>query len=161
MVASFVTAGVLNEELLFQNTRELLLFWIRMKPVVNDIRAAYKDPNAWKNLETVAEMLQPIHGPGSLRSLRRPRFLNAPGTRILRRGRGTRPRLHREETERSARDRKALHRFRARLSGGARPLLRRHHLQYRTHRRLLLCRPGQIKPTRATARQARNYKALN
>lgn len=56
MVASFVTAGVLNEDLLFQNTRELLLFWIRMKPVVNDIRAAYKDPNAWKNLETVAEM---------------------------------------------------------------------------------------------------------
>jgi hypothetical protein len=55
MVASFVTAGVLNEELLFDNTRELLLFWIRLKPVVKDIRAAFKDPNAWKNLETVGE----------------------------------------------------------------------------------------------------------
>jgi hypothetical protein len=55
MVASFVTAGVLNEELLFDNTRELLLFWIRIKPVVKDVRAAFKDPNAWKNLESVGE----------------------------------------------------------------------------------------------------------
>jgi len=55
MVASFVTAGVLNEELVFQNTRELLLFWLRIKPVIDDVRKAYKDPNAWKNLETVAE----------------------------------------------------------------------------------------------------------
>lgn len=55
MVASFVTAGVLNEELLFDNTRELLLFWIRLKPVVKEIRVAFKDPNAWKNLETVGE----------------------------------------------------------------------------------------------------------
>jgi len=63
MVASFVTAGVLNEELLFQNTRELLLFWLRIKPVVNDVRAAFKDPNAWKNLETVAEAYQKFMGP--------------------------------------------------------------------------------------------------
>lgn len=55
MVASFVTAGVLNEELLFQNTRELLVFWLRIKPVVKEVREAQKDPNAWKNLETVAE----------------------------------------------------------------------------------------------------------
>ena len=55
MVSSFVTAGVLNEELLFQNTRELLLFWLRVKPIINDARAAFKDPNAWKNLETVGE----------------------------------------------------------------------------------------------------------
>lgn len=55
MVASFVTAGVLNEELLFQSTRELVLFWLRMKPIVSDYRAAFKDPNAFKNLETVAE----------------------------------------------------------------------------------------------------------
>jgi hypothetical protein len=63
MVASFVTAGVLNEELLFDNTRELLLFWVRLKPVVNDIRAAFKDPNAWKNLETVGESYARYMGP--------------------------------------------------------------------------------------------------
>jgi hypothetical protein len=63
MVASFITAGVLNEELFFQSHRELLLFWIRMKPVINEVRTAYKDPNAWKNLETVAESYAKYMGP--------------------------------------------------------------------------------------------------
>jgi hypothetical protein len=63
MVASFVTAGVLNEELLFQNTRELLLVWLRIKPVVQQVREAQKDPNAWKNLETVAEAFAKYMGP--------------------------------------------------------------------------------------------------
>src|ERR1700677_2865901 len=55
MVASFITSGVLNEELFFQNTRELLLFWLRLKPIVNELRTAFTDPDAWKNLETVGE----------------------------------------------------------------------------------------------------------
>jgi hypothetical protein len=63
MVASFVTAGVLNEELLFQNTRELLLFWLRIKPVVKEVREAFKDPTAWKNLETVAGAFEKYLGP--------------------------------------------------------------------------------------------------
>jgi hypothetical protein len=63
MVASFVTAGVLNEELLFQNTRELLVFWLRIKPVVKEVREVQKDPNAWKNLETVAEAFAKYMGP--------------------------------------------------------------------------------------------------
>jgi hypothetical protein len=63
MVASFVTCGVLNEGLFFQSHRELLLFWVRMKPIVNEVRAAFKDPNAWKNLETVAEAYANFLGP--------------------------------------------------------------------------------------------------
>ena len=63
MVASFVTAGVLNEELLFQNPRELLLFWLRIKPVVKEVREVQRDPNAWKNLETVAEAFAKYMGP--------------------------------------------------------------------------------------------------
>jgi len=55
MVSSFVTAGVLNDELLFQNARELLLVWIRMEPIIADLRGAYKDPSNMKNLETVAK----------------------------------------------------------------------------------------------------------
>jgi hypothetical protein len=55
MVASFITSGVLNEELFFQSNRELLFFWLRLKPVVNEMRAASKDPKQWKNLETVGE----------------------------------------------------------------------------------------------------------
>jgi hypothetical protein len=66
MVASFVTSGVLNEDLLFQNTRELLLFWIRMKPVIAEIRLVLKEPNAWKNLEIVGEMFAQYLGPDVL-----------------------------------------------------------------------------------------------
>src|ERR1039458_8347840 len=44
MVASFITSGVLNEELFFQSNRELLLFWLRLKPVVEAARKVNKDP---------------------------------------------------------------------------------------------------------------------
>jgi hypothetical protein len=54
MVASFVTAGVLSEELLFQSSRELLLAWMRVQPIIEEFRAAFKDPGYMKNLETVA-----------------------------------------------------------------------------------------------------------
>lgn len=55
MAASFITAGVLNEELFFQNNRELLLVWLRVEPIIADMRAAFKDPNYMKNLETVGK----------------------------------------------------------------------------------------------------------
>jgi hypothetical protein len=57
MAASFVTAGVLNEELLFQNNRELLFVWMRVEPIIGELRGAFKDPNYMKNLETVAKAL--------------------------------------------------------------------------------------------------------
>ena len=55
MVASFVNSGVLNQELLFTNTRELLLCWLRVKPVIKELRAAYEDPNYLANLEKCGE----------------------------------------------------------------------------------------------------------
>jgi hypothetical protein len=55
MVASFVTSGVLNAELLFQNHRELLLVWMRLEPIIHEVRASFKDPSYMKNLETVAK----------------------------------------------------------------------------------------------------------
>src|SRR6202035_3080624 len=63
MVASFVTSGVLNEELFFQSHREIVLFWLRLKPVVEEVRKAYNDPNAWRNLQTVAEAYVKHLGP--------------------------------------------------------------------------------------------------
>ena len=53
-VASFVTAGVLNEELFFQSGRELLFVWERVRPMLAEVRTTFKDANAYKNLETVA-----------------------------------------------------------------------------------------------------------
>ena len=55
MVSSFVAAGVLNQELVFQNNRELLLVWMRVEPIIEEIRSAFKDPSYMKNLETVAK----------------------------------------------------------------------------------------------------------
>jgi len=54
MVASFITSGVLHEELFFQSGRELLLCWERVRDVVPQIRAQVKNPIEWKNLEMVA-----------------------------------------------------------------------------------------------------------
>jgi hypothetical protein len=68
MVASFLTSGVLNEDLFFQSGRELLLVYERIRPVLAQVREAFKDPNAYKNLETVAKrFIEHLNrtGPGS------------------------------------------------------------------------------------------------
>jgi hypothetical protein len=51
MAGSFVNAGVLNQDLFFSNTREVLFVWERVKPIVGEVRAAYKDPHYLGNLE--------------------------------------------------------------------------------------------------------------
>jgi len=55
MVASFIQAGVLNQDLFFQTNRELLVVWCRVHPIVDEVRAAFKDPSYMKNLEVVAD----------------------------------------------------------------------------------------------------------
>jgi len=55
MAASFITAGVLNQELFFESNREMLLVWERIKPILPEIREAQKDPETWSNIEKVAE----------------------------------------------------------------------------------------------------------
>jgi hypothetical protein len=53
MVASFIHAGVLNQELFFQSNRELLVVWVRLEPLMEEFRAAFKDPSYMRNLEGV------------------------------------------------------------------------------------------------------------
>ena len=53
MAASFVTSGVLNEELFMQSNGELLFVWEKIRELVPQIRAKNKNPNYLKNLETV------------------------------------------------------------------------------------------------------------
>jgi hypothetical protein len=55
MAASFITAGVLHRELFYQTGRELLLVWERIRDLMPEIRAQYKNPNELKNLETAAQ----------------------------------------------------------------------------------------------------------
>lgn len=69
MCASFVSAGVLNPELFFENNRECLLVWLRVKRLIPEMRAAYKEPTFWKSLEAVGHQfsahLEKV-SPGSL-----------------------------------------------------------------------------------------------
>ncbi|MEI9811530.1 MAG: hypothetical protein WDO18_02125 [Acidobacteriota bacterium] len=51
MAGSFVNAGVLNGDLFFTNTREILVVWERVKPLISEMRGAFKDPTYLGNLE--------------------------------------------------------------------------------------------------------------
>ena len=55
MVASFINSGVLNKELYFQSGGELLLTYLRIRPILPAMREALKNAQALKNLETVGE----------------------------------------------------------------------------------------------------------
>jgi len=54
MAASLVTSGALNQELFFQSNGEILFVWERIKDIAPGFREFLKNPNAWRNLETVA-----------------------------------------------------------------------------------------------------------
>jgi len=54
MVASFITGGVLNQDLFFQSGMELLFVWVRVRELIPHLREANKNPVAFQNLETVA-----------------------------------------------------------------------------------------------------------
>ena len=53
MAASFVTSGVLNQELFLESGGELLFVWERVRVLVPQMREMFKNPEAWKNLEIV------------------------------------------------------------------------------------------------------------
>ncbi len=54
MVASFITSGVLNQELFFQSGGEMLFVWERFKHLLPESRERYKNPGLYHNLEAVA-----------------------------------------------------------------------------------------------------------
>ena len=55
MAASFVTAGVLNQDLFLQSGNELLFVWEKIRDVVPEAREAFGNPKYLHNLETVAK----------------------------------------------------------------------------------------------------------
>lgn len=55
MVGSFVTSGVLNQELFFQSNREFLFVWERIRDLAPAYRQAISSQIEWKNLEAVAD----------------------------------------------------------------------------------------------------------
>jgi len=55
MAASFVTSGVLHQELFAQSSREMLFVWTRISDIIPAWREVSKNPDIVKNMETVAE----------------------------------------------------------------------------------------------------------
>jgi len=55
MVASFITSGVLHQDLFFESGGELLFVWERIRDVLAALRQANKNPRNLQNLEKVAE----------------------------------------------------------------------------------------------------------
>ncbi len=53
MACSFVTAGVLNQDLFFQSNGEMLIVWEKARRVIDGFRNVTRNPKAWSNLETV------------------------------------------------------------------------------------------------------------
>ena len=58
MCGSFVNSGILNPDLFFANTREMLVCWERVKPLVGEIRTGFKDPNYLMNLERCGKQFE-------------------------------------------------------------------------------------------------------
>src|SRR5213596_2736121 len=54
MVASFLTSGVLNNELFYQSGRELLFVWERVRDILPAARDAFKHPRELRNIEEAA-----------------------------------------------------------------------------------------------------------
>ena len=63
MAATFVTSGVLNEELFMQTNGEALFVWEKVRHLVPGIREANKMPHYLANLETVANAAIKRMGP--------------------------------------------------------------------------------------------------
>jgi hypothetical protein len=55
MVASFITAGVLHQELFLQSGQELLFVWVKISDILPQWRTAYANPNAMANLEKASK----------------------------------------------------------------------------------------------------------
>ena len=54
MAASFLVHGIVHEELFFESNVEMLGFWVKIKPVVEELRNVTKNPMVAGNLEKAA-----------------------------------------------------------------------------------------------------------
>ncbi|MGH9685314.1 MAG: DUF4760 domain-containing protein [Candidatus Acidiferrales bacterium] len=73
MVASIVNRGLIDEDLFFENSGEQWIVWERMKPVIGGIRAMFKNPHAFGNLEKHCKRLEEWRekrAPGSTEAIR-------------------------------------------------------------------------------------------
>jgi hypothetical protein len=55
MVASFITSGVLHQELFFQSGQELLFVWEKIRDILPEWRKAFGNPKIMANMESVSK----------------------------------------------------------------------------------------------------------
>ena len=55
MAASFITSGVLNQELFQQSGGELLFVWTKIQDIVPELRKLFNNPKYLANIESVAK----------------------------------------------------------------------------------------------------------
>ncbi len=55
MAASIVNHGLIKEDLFFESSGEFWIIWDKVRILVPALREKFKNPMAWKNLETLAE----------------------------------------------------------------------------------------------------------
>jgi hypothetical protein len=51
MAVNMANRGLIDEEFFFENTGEQWVIWDRLRPIVGEWRAAFKNPHMFKNLE--------------------------------------------------------------------------------------------------------------
>ena len=55
MVGSFINSGLLSKELFFQSGAELLMTYLRIRPILDEVRSTWVNPQAFANLASVGE----------------------------------------------------------------------------------------------------------
>ena len=60
MACAMVTNGAIDEELFNQTNGEHIFVYMKIEPVLNDIRAMFNNPEFLKNLETVVKRIPDI-----------------------------------------------------------------------------------------------------
>jgi hypothetical protein len=58
MVANIVNRGLIDEEFFFENTGEQWVVWERIRPILGEWRAAYKNPHLFSGLEKHMQHLE-------------------------------------------------------------------------------------------------------
>lgn len=56
MVASFITSGVLHQELFLQSGQELLFVWEKIRDILPEWRTAFGNPRILANMEAVSKL---------------------------------------------------------------------------------------------------------
>jgi hypothetical protein len=73
MAAGFCNRGLIDDEMFFENSGEAWIVWDRMREVVPAMRAMFKNPHAYGQLEALAKRMeawQERRAPGHIEAMR-------------------------------------------------------------------------------------------